>query len=162
MSDSGMRAGWVVVVCCGMRRSEDGGGGGGELYRYAGGIQVPLENQNPPPSRGLKIGMTALVTGGTVMEGEVHAKQRRVPTVAADGCLGRMTRGTNLVPPSAVLFLSCRLCFSLFLALWRACRQSDWPNPCFLLPSVGQLLLLAIPFAVVGVEESPPKKASCG
>lgn len=94
--------------------------------------------------------------------GRVHAKQRRVPTVAADGCLGRMTRGTNFVPPSAVLFLSCRLCFSLFLALWRACRQSDWPNPCFLLPSVGQLLLLAIPFAVVGVEESPPKKASCG
>ena len=144
-----------------MRRSEDGEEGEGELYRCAGGIRVPLEN--PPPSLGQKIGMTALVTGVAVMEGEVHAKQRRVPTVAADGCLGRMTRGTNLVPPSPVLFLSCRLCsrsLALFLALWRACRRSDWPNPCFLLPSVGQLLFPAIPFPGVGVEESPLKKAS--
>lgn len=42
--------------------------------------------------------------------GSSARKAERVPTVAADGCLGRMTRGTNLVPFSAVLFLSCRLC----------------------------------------------------
>lgn len=56
-----------------MRRSEDGGEGEGN---YIDVREASKFHWSTHPSRGPKIGMTALVTGGTVKEGEVHAKQR--------------------------------------------------------------------------------------